>query len=135
MWLEDAKVLTLVEAGAGADLMVDLVTRTFAPDTWSSLVGHIAFDTDVPDPLLVALLGKSAEQDLRGRATLRFMHPHAASIGPESTNLRHRKEAAAQWRLAGAFPPLFVEWLNELINVLDASINRAELREAEERWS
>ena len=133
MWLEDAKILSRVEGATGAELVIDLVTRTCPRGTWPSLMGHIAFDTDAPDPLLVALLGKSDDKELRGRSTFRFMHPRSTSWGPESENLRRRRELAIQWQDLAGLPALFVTWLGELVEVLDDSIAQAELREAEER--
>jgi hypothetical protein len=109
------------------------------PKTWSYLVAHIAFDTDEPDPLLIAFLGRSDDAELRGRATFRFMHPRSASWGRESDNLRGRREATIRWRTSSGHPPsghppLFVEWLDAVIEALDASITHAEQREAEGRW-
>jgi len=134
MWLEDAKILSRLEANAGPDVVVERVTAAFSSASWPSLVGHIAFDTEVPDPLLVALLGESDDADLRERATFRFMHPNIVSTGPESENLRSRRNVAVDWRGIETLPPLFAGWLDGLLGVLDASISRAGSREAEERW-
>jgi hypothetical protein len=134
MWLADAKLLSRVQRGVDLDQLVQLVVGTGGPKTWSYLVAHIAFDTDEPDPLLVALLGRSDDAELRGTAMFRFMHPRSVSWGPESDNLRRRREVAVRWRASSGRPALFVEWLDELIEALDASIRHAEKREAEGRW-
>jgi hypothetical protein len=134
VWLDDAKLLSRIQQDADLDQLTQLIIDTGDPGTWSHLVAHIAFDTDEPDPLLVAMLGRSDDADLRATATFQFMHPHSVSWGPESDNLRRRREMADRWHsLSGQHPPLFVQWLNELTKALDAGIRRADQREAEER--
>jgi hypothetical protein len=134
MWLGDANVLTRLRPYVNSDELTELVLRKCAPGAWPDLVAHINFDTDEPDPLLVALLGKSDDSDLRGRAGFRFMHPQSVSMGTESENLRRRMASALRWRQAPEHPPLFVEWLEQVIDALEANISRAEQREAEGRW-
>ena len=133
LWLDDAKVLSRIQRVAGPDQLLPLVTDIDDPKILSQLVGHIAFDTDEPDPLLVAILGRSDDAELRGAATFRFMHPHSTSWGPESDNLKGRREMASRWSAFPGQPRLFTEWLAGVVEALDRAIRLAELREAEER--
>jgi hypothetical protein len=132
-WLEEAKLLSRIQPGVDVDRLVHLVIGTGDPKTWSHLVPHIAFDTNEPDPVLVALLSHSDDADLRGAAIFRFMHPRLTAWGPESDNLKRRREVAVHWRDLQTHPGLFVEWLDEVVGALDANIQRAEEREVEER--
>lgn len=132
IWLEDAKILTRVQSSIDPEELAQLVIERRRPEAWRRLVAHIAFDTEEPDPLLVALLGRSSDEDLRASAAFRFMHPHTVSSGSESDNLRRRRDTVGKWRALSGHPELFVEWLDSLIAVLDANIRRAEGREAEE---
>lgn len=134
IWLEDAKLLSRIQRESDVDQLVQLVIDGGTPNMWSHLVAHIAFDTDEPDPLLVAILGRSDDAELRAAATFRFMHPHSVAWGPESDNLKQRREAAVRWSALSGHPALFAEWLSDVSQALDASIDRAEQREAEERW-
>jgi hypothetical protein len=59
MRLDDAKLLTRIQRGMDLDQLIQLVVAGDDPKTWSHLVAHIAFDTDDPDPVLVAILGRS----------------------------------------------------------------------------
>ncbi|MGB8406299.1 MAG: hypothetical protein WCE30_19745 [Mycobacterium sp.] len=133
LWLDDAKVLSRIQRVAGPDQLLPLVADIDDPEVWSQLIGHVAFDTDKPDPLLVAILGKSDDAELRGAATFRFMHPRSTSWGPESDNLKGRRETASQWSALPGHPRLFTEWLAGVVEALDRAIRVAELREAEER--
>lgn len=133
MWLDDAKLLTRIQRGMDLDQLIELAVQGDDPRSWSHLVAHIAFDTDEPDPMLIAILGRTDDAELRGTAAFRFMHPRSTSWGRESDNLKRRRETAVRWRASSGHPDLFVEWLDELIEAIDFSIRRAEEREAEER--
>lgn len=133
MWLDDAKLLTRIQRETGLDQLIELVVEGDDPKTWSRLIAHIAFDTDEPDPMLVAILGRSDDVGLRETAMFNFMQPRSASWGHESDNLRRRRDTAVRWRASSGRPELFVEWLDELIVAIDSRIRRAEEREAEER--
>ncbi|WP_165643818.1 hypothetical protein [Mycobacteroides abscessus] len=133
LWLDDAKVLSRIQRVIGPDQLLPLVADIDDPKIWSQLIGHVAFDTDEPDPLLVAILGTSDDAELRGAATVRFMHPHSTAWGPESDNLKGRRETASQWSALPGQPRLFTEWLAGVVEALDQAISSAELREAEER--
>jgi hypothetical protein len=133
-WLEDAKLLSRIQSAVELDQLVQLVVGTGNPKSWAHLIAHIAFDADEADPLLVALLGLSDDAELRGAAVFRFMHPRSSYWGSESDNLKRRREAAVRWRAHSGRPALFVEWLDEVLEALDANIGRAEEREAEGRW-
>ncbi|WP_458316478.1 hypothetical protein [Mycolicibacterium brisbanense] len=134
MWLEDAKVLSRIQRGVELDQLADMVGETQDARIWSHLLGHIAFDAEEPDPLLVVLLGRSDDPELRAKAIFQFMHPRSSSWGLESDNLKRRREVAVGWRASPARPALFVEWLDQLIEALDAGIGHAEEREAERGW-
>ncbi|GAB1813783.1 hypothetical protein [Mycobacterium sp. MUNTM1] len=134
LWLEDAKLLSRIQGEVDRDQLLELVVETGDPKTWSHLVSHVAFDTDKPDPLLVALLGRSDDAELRGRSMSQFMHPRSTYWGSESDYLKRRREVAARWRADPGLPALFAEWVDELVEALDADIRRAEEAEAEGRW-
>lgn len=133
LWLDDAKLLSRIQPVVDVDELVRLVLEGGTPKTWSHLVAHIDFDTSEPDPLLVAILGQSDDDELRGAAMFRFMHPRSMSWGSESDNLKRRREAASDWSAQSGHPPLFDEWLDEVVQALEVNIKRAEQREAEER--
>ncbi|MDC9007678.1 hypothetical protein [Mycobacterium marinum] len=133
MWLEDSKLLSRIQVGVGLDQLVQLVVGTGDTQTWARLIAHVALDTDEPDPLLVALLSRSDDAELRATAMFRFLHPRSVTWGSESENLRRRREVAERWRTKSGRPALFNDWLDELLVALDAEIRLAEEREAEGR--
>lgn len=133
LWLDDAKLLSRIQREVNLEQLLQLVVEAGDPKTWSHLIAHIAFDADEPDPLLVAILGRSDDAELRGAAVFRFMHPRSTSWGSESDNLRGRRQMAVRWSALSGHPELFTGWLDELIQALDAGIQHAEEREAEER--
>jgi hypothetical protein len=134
MWLEDARILTRIQRGADSQELAELVLGRSKPEEWRALIAHVAFDTDLPDPVVVALLSSSHDEELRAAATSRFIYPRITMTGPESMHLRQRREAVRQWRTAQGEPSLFTDWLDNLVVVLDDLSRRAEAREAEERW-
>lgn len=131
MWLEDAKLLSRLGRATAPGLLVEEVVRRVDEPTWPSLIGHIDFSSEEPDPLLVALLGRSATDVLRGRAAFRFMYPQTAWTGPESSHLRAAREKAARWRGIPDIPERFREWLDEVVGLIDDRVESAERDEAE----
>lgn len=133
-FLEDAAILTRIQKGGKAKEIVDLIVRRGGPESCRALLAHVAFDTDLPDPVVVRLLNSSEDEELRAAASSRFMHPRMTMTGRESTHLRQRRDSLQEWRTAQSQPGLFTDWMDTLFVVLDELIRRAEEREAEEPW-
>jgi hypothetical protein len=133
LWLEDAKVLSRLERVVGSQLLIDTIVGETPAETWPTLIDHIAFDGETPDPILGALLERSESDELRARATFRFANPRSVSWGSQSDNLRERRAVATQWLNADPSTDMR-SWLESTLFSLNQQIERAENREAEEWW-
>lgn len=131
MWLEDAKLLSRLRKKLPEKSVVELVMEAAAPETWPSLVAHIDFTGDEPDPLLVALIGNSDSEELQGRASYRAMYPGSAWSGPESAHLKLARDRVREWKASEDHPAAFLGWLDRLIDDISREVAAATQREAE----
>jgi hypothetical protein len=131
MWLDQAKLLSRLERATGPQPVIDAVLLRVNQEQWPGLIDHIDLSPTEPDPLLIALLDRSDEPSLRGRATFRFMYPETAYTGPESDNLRGRRRVAEQWIEESPSRGRYRTWLDELIQTVDRRIEAVEVEEAE----
>jgi hypothetical protein len=131
MWLEQAKLLSLLERTTGPQPVIDAVLHRVDQEQWPGLIDHLDLSPTEPDPLLIALLDRSDEPSLRGRALFRFMYPETAYTGPESFHLRERRRVAEQWIEASPTRGRYRTWLDELNQTVDRRIESVEVEEAE----
>jgi hypothetical protein len=131
MWLDGAKLLSRLERASSPELVMDTVTRRVDQKEWPRLVDHIDLSPQEPDALLMALLDRSEDPNLRGRTLFRFMYPETAYTGPESAYLRGRQRVAEQWIEAAPSRGGYRSWLDELVRELDQRIESVEVEEAE----
>lgn len=131
MWLENAKLLSRVRRNLPEQSAVELVMEVAPPETWPSLVAHIDFTGDEPDPLLVALIENSDSEELQGRAAYRAMYPSSGWSGPESAHLEQVRDRAQEWKASGDYPAAFRAWLDRLVDDISREIAAATRREAE----
>jgi hypothetical protein len=130
LWLESSKILSrLAAATSPGDVMREI--RKVPQDRWRRLVAHVSFASPEPDPLIEALITKSTDDVVRGRAAFAFMYPESGWIGSEADYLRKRRSVAVSWLNRPAAPEMQA-WLHTVIQELDTGIASAELREAEE---
>lgn len=131
MWLDQAKLLSRLERASSPDLVTDHVMRRITQKEWPRLIDHIDLSPNQPDALLIALLDRSNDPSLRGRAFFRFMYPETAYWGPESAYLRGRRRVAEQWIEGAPSRGGYRTWLDELVQELDRRIQTVEVEEAE----
>jgi hypothetical protein len=131
MWLDQAKILSRLERATSPQLVIDAVMQRLNQEQWPGLIDHLDLSPTEPDPLLIALLDRSDEASLRGRALFRFMYPETAYWGPESAYLRGRRRIAESWIDESPSQGGYRTWLDELIQAIDRRIESAEAEEAE----
>jgi hypothetical protein len=131
MWLDEAKILSRLERASSPELVVDTVMTRVDQKEWARLVDHIDLSSEEADGLLIALLERSRDPSLRGRAMFRFMYPGTVYTGPESAYLRARRQIAEQWIEGAPSQGGYRTWLDELIQDIDQRIDSVEVEEAE----
>jgi hypothetical protein len=131
MWLDEAKLLSRLERASSPELVIDNVMRRVAQRDWPRLINHIDLSPKEPDALLIALLERSDNPSLRGRALFRFMYPETAYWGSESAYLQGRRRVAEEWIEGVPSRGGYRTWLQELVEEIDRRIQTVEVEEAE----
>ncbi len=131
MWLDQAKLLSRLERASSPQIVIDTVGRRVDQQEWPRLIDHIDLSPEEPDALLMALLDRSDDPHLRGRAVFRFMYPETGYTGPESAYLQARRRVAEQWTEGAPSRGGYRTWLDELVRDIDRRIELVEVEEAE----
>src|SRR3712207_6333660 len=105
-------------------------TRRVNSEAWPSLVGHIDFSAENPDPLLVELLVRSSNEILRGRSAFCLMYPGSGCTGPEWTHLRKARGRRGVGRPTRICRISFAAGSTRPCRVIEARIDAAERGEA-----
>jgi len=131
-FLSHSRLLSKLEQATSPQLVVTTVRELTDPSKWPSLLDHIDVTPRTPDPLLLALLAESSDNELREKATFSFMFP-GVTAGSLSHHFAGRIEVATQWR-EEITSTVIRSWLDDVLVALRAHQEAAATQEEERGW-